>query len=218
MKKSYSIVALIIKVQPVTMNPSRSLLECTALVTIRASHTSSGTHRKSLYTLNVIIGQKCCNNGEIRLSNDTRLSIMQVVEWRSVWMVYGVQCVMMAGAAMIPPQCADNWDTITVCIKSFCIMTIASDNQNYTVRAIPTRGAYFGEGSGPIHLSRANCNSCHSNLTDCTNSNTGVNGCNHGEDAGVVCMGKTTIQTCKYIVTLPISKFSISGSNKCTDG
>ena len=31
-------------------------------------------------------------------------------------------------------------------------------------------------------------------------------------------MGKITIQTCKYIVTLPISKFSISGSNKCTDG
>ena len=42
--------------------------------------------------------------------------IMQVVEWKSVWMVYGVQCVVMAGTAMMPPQCADNWDTITVCI------------------------------------------------------------------------------------------------------
>ena len=37
---------------------------------------------------------------------------MQVVEWRSVWMDYGVQCVMMVGTAMTPPQCADNWDTV----------------------------------------------------------------------------------------------------------
>ena len=29
-------------------------------------------------------------------------------------MVYGVQCVMMAGTAMMPPQCADNWDTTIV--------------------------------------------------------------------------------------------------------
>ena len=41
--------------------------------------------------------------------------IMQVVEWRSVWMVYGVLCEMMAGIAMTPTQCADNWDAITVC-------------------------------------------------------------------------------------------------------
>ena len=51
MKKSYSIVALIIKVQPIVMNPSQSLLECTALIRIRASHTSSGTHRNSLYSV-----------------------------------------------------------------------------------------------------------------------------------------------------------------------
>ena len=25
-------------------------------------------------------------------------------------MVYGVLCVMMVGTAMMPPQCADNWD------------------------------------------------------------------------------------------------------------
>ena len=37
---------------------------------------------------------------------------MQVVEWRSVWIVYGVLCVMMVGTAVMPPQCADNWDTM----------------------------------------------------------------------------------------------------------
>ena len=30
-------------------------------------------------------------------------------------MACGVQCVMMAGTAMMPPQCADNWDITTVC-------------------------------------------------------------------------------------------------------
>ena len=40
---------------------------------------------------------------------------MQVVEWRCVWKVYGGQCVMMDGTAMMLPQCVDNWDTITVC-------------------------------------------------------------------------------------------------------
>ena len=37
-----------------------------------------------------------------------------VVEWRSVWMATGVQCVMMAGTSMMLLQCADNWDTQTL--------------------------------------------------------------------------------------------------------
>ena len=40
---------------------------------------------------------------------------MKVVEWRSVWVVYGVQCVIMGGAKMMLIQCAGNWDIITVC-------------------------------------------------------------------------------------------------------
>ena len=39
---------------------------------------------------------------------------MLVDEWRSVWMASGVQCVIMAGTAMMPTQCVDNWDTIMV--------------------------------------------------------------------------------------------------------
>ena len=36
------------------------------------------------------------------------------VEWRSVWVATGVQCVMMAGTAMMPSQCADNWGTLAL--------------------------------------------------------------------------------------------------------
>ena len=51
-------------------------------------------------------------------------------------------------------------------------------------------GSYFGEGSGPIHLSRANCSNHYIRLTDCDIDKTGINGCDHSEDAGVICVGK----------------------------
>ena len=50
--------------------------------------------------------------------------------------------------------------------------------------------AYFGEGRGPIHLSRAECKNNDTRLIDCTIDKTGINRCDHSEDAGVICMGK----------------------------
>ena len=58
---------------------------------------------------------------------------------------------------------------------------------------IPIRAAYFGEGSGPIHLSRAQCRNSDTRLIDCAIDKTGINGCGHSEDAGVICMGKASI-------------------------
>ena len=43
--------------------------------------------------------------------------MVKVVEWRSVWVASGVQCVMMAGTAMMLLQCVDNWDTTTLVLK-----------------------------------------------------------------------------------------------------
>ena len=65
-------------------------------------------------------------------------------------------------------------------------------------RGIPTRMAYFGEGNGPIHLSRAQCTSQDSRLAECDVNNTGMNGCKHSEDAGVICSGKNENQLHKY--------------------
>ena len=36
----------------------------------------------------------------------------KLVEWKSVREATGVQCVTMAGTAMMLPQCVDNWDTM----------------------------------------------------------------------------------------------------------
>ena len=58
-------------------------------------------------------------------------------------------------------------------------------------RGIPTRGAYFGEGSGPIHLSNAQCTNTDTRLLNCVIDKTGVNGCTHSKDAGVICLGNS---------------------------
>ena len=57
-------------------------------------------------------------------------------------------------------------------------------------RGIPTRSAHFGEGSGPIHLSNAKCTEVDIDLLNCDIDRSGVNGCTHSKDAGVICHGK----------------------------
>ena len=57
-------------------------------------------------------------------------------------------------------------------------------------RGIPTRRAFFGEGKGPVHLSRAECTSEDTDLLSCTIDKSAVNGCDHSEDAGVICKGE----------------------------
>ena len=54
---------------------------------------------------------------------------------------------------------------------------------------VPTRRAFFGEGIGPVHLSRARCTSEDMNLLNCTIDNDAAGGCDHSEDAGVICSG-----------------------------
>jgi hypothetical protein len=60
---------------------------------------------------------------------------------------------------------------------------------SYLDRGLPTRRAFFGEGRGPVHLSNAGCNSGDMDLLDCAIDKSAVNGCDHSEDAGVICRG-----------------------------
>ena len=80
----------------------------------------------------------------------------------------------------------------------------------YTERAIPIRGAYFGEGSGPIHLSRAECRNDDTRLINCTIDKTGINGCVHSEDAGMICMGKI----CKWCIHSLFTKEQVPATVK----
>ena len=83
--------------------------------------------------------------------------------------------------------CDENWDRddATVACKQLGFV-------NTSRRAIPTRGAYFGEGSGLIHLSNVTCNTSKSilRLIDCHPiDRDGINNCSHSQDAGLICRG-----------------------------
>ena len=56
----------------------------------------------------------------------------------------------------------------------------------------PPITSFFGEGVGPIHLSEVHCNGSEQKLTDCTTGNgvISLNGCDHGNDVGVICQGE----------------------------
>ena len=53
-------------------------------------------------------------------------------------------------------------------------------------------GAYFGQGTGPIHLNRVQCTGAESGLLDCDHERTTAI-YDHRKDAGVDCLSKCDI-------------------------
>uniref|UniRef100_A0A8C7X4N0 Neurotrypsin n=1 Tax=Oryzias sinensis TaxID=183150 RepID=A0A8C7X4N0_9TELE len=47
--------------------------------------------------------------------------------------------------------------------------------------------AYFGEGTGPIHMDNVNCIGDERSIADCSKQMPGTHNCRHSEDAGVIC-------------------------------
>ena len=50
-----------------------------------------------------------------------------------------------------------------------------------------TPGGYFGQSTGPIHMSNVMCTGNEASITDCTFSTT--HSCNHSQDVGIYCQG-----------------------------
>ncbi len=87
--------------------------------------------------------------------------------------------------------CDDAWDmndAAVVCRQSQCGSVISAPH-----------GAAYGQGSGSIWLDDVQCSGSEAKLTQCPHSGLGNNNCNHGEDAGVVCSGKSNL---KHLHTL----------------
>lgn len=47
--------------------------------------------------------------------------------------------------------------------------------------------AYFGAGTGPIHVDNVKCSGEERSLADCIKQTPGTHNCRHSEDAGVIC-------------------------------
>ena len=81
-------------------------------------------------------------------------------------------------------------------------MTIIMHALHILYAAIPTSRAYFGEGQGPIHVSKAQCSGTDVQLIECDADITGVNSCHHREDAGVICYGTNKKHLCMCLIVL----------------
>ncbi|XP_060112419.1 deleted in malignant brain tumors 1 protein-like [Heteronotia binoei] len=89
--------------------------------------------------------------------------------------------------------CDDSWDLndVTVVCRSLdCGSPISAPH-----------GARFGRGMDPIWMDDVSCTGTESSLSECNAKPWGVNNCNHGEDAGVVCSDDLRL---------------VNGSNRCS--
>ena len=76
-------------------------------------------------------------------------------------------------------MCDDGWNTADATVVCRQLGFYSS------VRAYGS--AYFGQGTGPIWLSRLSCIGNESSLPDCAQFNVGTKNCTHSDDAGVNC-------------------------------
>eukprot|EP00118_Oscarella_pearsei_P020627 m.224758 g.224758 ORF g.224758 m.224758 type:complete len:1431 (+) comp40003_c2_seq6:15-4307(+) len=73
--------------------------------------------------------------------------------------------------------CDDNWD--------YTDAHVVCRELGFPTATTAKRGAYFGQGSGPVLMNSVSCLGGESNLTDCSYQSLGQ--CNHRRDAGVIC-------------------------------
>ena len=59
--------------------------------------------------------------------------------------------------------------------------------------AVALREAYFGEGTGQIWLDNIQCAGTETWLDECPQNDIGTHNCDHDEDVGVRCGGRTVI-------------------------
>ena len=77
--------------------------------------------------------------------------------------------------------CDDGWDTADA--------TVVCRQLGFYSSVYAYGSARYGQGTGPIWLSRLSCYGNESNLTDCTRFSDGSKNCTHSDDASVVCRG-----------------------------
>ncbi len=117
-------------------------------------------------------GNNTCTDGEVRLvegtvPNEGRVEICFSNQWGSV--------------------CDDFFskeEAIVICRQ---LNYTSGLNMSFAVS-----GGFFGPGQVPIHLDDLQCEGDEETLLDCVHSGVGRHNCDHNEDAGVVCVSKSS--------------------------
>uniref|UniRef100_A0A667WN13 Neurotrypsin n=1 Tax=Myripristis murdjan TaxID=586833 RepID=A0A667WN13_9TELE len=84
--------------------------------------------------------------------------------------------------------------------------------------------AYFGEGSGPIHVDNVKCSGEERSLADCIKQMPGMHNCRHSEDAGVICdygqpqPGSKEVKVCGLRLIHTRQRRIIGGENSLRGG
>ena len=127
-----------------------------------------------------------CNYGDVRLANGShqhegRVEVCIANQWGTV--------------------CSNSWDSYdatVVCKQLEYAFTNGLEFtyflifiQDFTVAA-PKTYAYFGAGTGPIHMSGVTCTTSKTSLLQCTSDPLLSGGCSHSQDAGVECEGNNS--------------------------
>ena len=77
--------------------------------------------------------------------------------------------------------CDDGWDTTDA--------TVVCRQMGFYSSVRAYRSAHYGQGTGPIWLSRLSCIGNEPKLTDCSQLSVETKNCTHSDDASVFCNG-----------------------------
>ena len=91
--------------------------------------------------------------------------------------------------------CDNFWSNLDAAVVCTQLTHGPTDSESFN-------GAYFGQGTGPIHLDRLFCSGDEERLTDCIHAPVLPRQCGHDQDVGVRCSGKA-INLCSLLRKLP---------------
>ena len=73
-----------------------------------------------------------------------------------------------------------------------------NEKLSHDTDALAAIRALYGQGEGPVLLNDVGCEGDEVSLLACSAQELGMNNCNHGEDAGVLCPGMTVEHVYMY--------------------
>ena len=105
----------------------------------------------------------------------------------------GEQSVTLSGCSMMQQLSAESLASHNL-VCQYAMYLMMSFLVSLYLGATSQTDAFFGAGTGPIHLGSVQCDGTEANLVECPRGNTDL--CTHADDAGVTCQPSTLPQLC----------------------